>query len=507
MRSNLLLTGFSSDEKSVFYKRLLNQIPDYIFQLTVYPDDILFFSYINRKLISFFELNNFELKGNPVQVISARIIPDDREGFFKALFNAKNKVEPFSYEFRVRIKNKKINWLKADANIEIDGDGNAVFFGRLTDITDIKRRELRVIESEARVQFALEASKNGVWDYDLTTGKVFFSKESLDILQLDDSDNVNTNAMWDEKIHPDDLHNYLESIQLHKENLTPYFENTKRVLAKDGSYKWIMSRGKILKRDRKGNPLRIIGTHVDVTHEKEKETGLLKNLEIINEQNSRLLNFAHIVSHNLRSHTGNIQMLLNIIDNEKNSKTQDQCFEHLKKTSHALSDTIEHLKELVDIHSTIIHKKERLNLRTYLDKTLGIIAKELKNNNVKTIISICQKEKVIFNPAYLESVLLNITTNAMKYSHPERAPIISFFHSIEDGKPVLAISDNGIGIDLAIHGKKIFGMYKTFHKNSNARGLGLFIVKNQVESMGGTIQVQSKINEGSTFKIIFSNEI
>jgi len=182
----------------------------------------------------------------------------------------------------------------------------------------------------------------------------FFSKESLSILEFDDEDGITTNAEWDSRIHQDDLIDYLNNIQSHIDNRTPFFENTKRVLSKNGEYKWILSVGKIIERDNSGDPLRIIGTHSDVSLNKLKEKELLDNLDIIIEQNNRLLNFAHIVSHNLRSHTGNFRMLLNVIDETEDEKSRDECLGYLKTTSNALSETIDHLKELVDIHNTII---------------------------------------------------------------------------------------------------------------------------------------------------------
>ncbi len=91
-------------------------------------------------------------------------------------------------------------------------------------------------------------------------------------------------------------------------------------MTKSNEYKWILSRGKIIERDEKNNPLRIIGTHTDISIQKEKEANLVKTLQIVEEQNSRLLNFAHIVSHNLRSHSGNIEMLLNIIEEEQGQR-------------------------------------------------------------------------------------------------------------------------------------------------------------------------------------------
>ncbi len=507
MKKNAISNDYLLEEKVNFFENMLNQIPDLIFQLTISPNDDFYFSYLNKNILSYFELKEFELDSNPINVINDKLHPDDREAFFDSLYKSKKNILPWKFEFRVLTKDKKILWFKVDSNVTLDDQKNTIFYCTLTDITDIKERELKVQESETRYQFALEASKKGIWDYNIATGCVYFSKESLDILHLNEFDNIDTNSKWDDRIHPDDLNDYIDNIQSHKENKTPYFENTKRVLAKDGSYKWVLSRGKIIERDDNGDAVRIIGTHSDVTHNKQKENELLDNLDIIIEQNNRLLNFAHIVSHNLRSHTGNFKMLLNILDESNDKKSKDECLSYLKTTSNALSETIDHLKELVDIHTTIIHKKEDLNLNVYLNQTLEVLSKEIKDNKVKIVNKIGKKDTIKFNPAYLESLFLNFTTNAIKYSHPERYPEISYSSSVENGKLVLLIEDNGLGINLEKHGEKLFGMYKTFHKNANARGIGLFITKNQIESMGGSIEVESKVNVGTTFKINFNEEI
>ncbi len=507
MKTSLATNKYLLEEKVNYYKKILNQVPDLIFQLTVSPENDFYFSYFNKSIISFFEVSEFELSGTPIDIINSRLHPDDKQLFFDTLFNSKKKLVPWTCEFRVFMKNKRIKWFKVDANVEANFDKDVFFYCSLTNISNIKKRELKAQESETRYQFALEASKKGIWDYNLKTEKVFFSKESLDILQFDEFDNINTNEQWDDRIHPDDVDDYLLSIQSHKEDKSPYFENTKRVLAKDGTYKWVLSRGKIIERDENGNPIRIIGTHSDVTSVKEKENELLHNLDIIVEQNNRLLNFAHIVSHNLRSHTGNFQMLLTMMDETDDLLSQEECLGHLKTTSNALSETIDHLKELVDIQNTIIHKREDLNLRLYLNQTLEVLSREIKDNKVTIVNKIGEKDTIKFNPAYLESLFLNFTTNAIKYSHPERDPEISYSFSRKGGKLVLLIKDNGIGINLEKHGEKLFGMYKTFHKNADARGIGLFITKNQIESMGGSIEVESKVNVGTTFKINFNEEI
>lgn len=507
MRLNYYSNDKSLDEKKGFYKNLLNQIPDLIFQLTISSSNEFHFDYINDSVIAFFNLNEFELNSNPIDILSNRIHSEDRDGFYRSLFISKNKTRNWSHEFRVFTKDKEIKWLKVDAKVTLDKESKSIFFGRLSDISNIKKREEIVSESEARFHFALQASKNGIWDYNIKTGKVFFSKESLDIIQFSKDDGIDTNADWDARIHPEDLDSYNENIESHKKNNIPYFENTKRILAKDGNYKWVLSRGKIIERDFEGNPVRIIGTHTDVSSDKEKERELLKNLAIINQQNDRLLNFAHIVSHNLRSHTGNFKMLLNLIEEDEDEETKIECFSCLKKTSDSLNETIEQLKELVDIHSNVIHKKESLNLDHYLNQTLNLLNNDIKENKISIINNIDSEISIKYNPAYLESLFLNFTTNSIKYSNPNKERFIEFSTEKNNGKIILSISDNGLGIDLNKNGEKLFGMYKTFHKNANARGIGLFITKNQIESMGGTIEVTSKVNIGTTFKIIFNNEV
>jgi PAS domain S-box-containing protein len=507
MRLNYYSNEKLLDGRNGFYEKLLDQIPDLIFQLTISSSNEFHFNYINDSVITFFNLNELELNLNPIEILTGIIHPDDRDTFYRSIYISKNKTKNWSHEFRIITKNKKMSWLKADAKVFLDNDGGSIFYGSLTDITNIKKKEARVSQSEERFHFALQASKNGIWDYNIKTGKIFFSKESLDIIQYTKDDEIETNADWDARIHPDDIESYNKNVDLLKKNNIAYFENTKRILAKDGSYRWVLSRGKIIERDYEGNPVRIIGTHTDVSIEKEKERELLRNLEVINQQNDRLLNFAHIVSHNLRSHTGNIKMLLNLIDEDSDKETKDEYLEHLKTTSDSLNETIEHLKELVDIHSNIIHKKEFLSLSNYLNQTLNLLNNDIKENRISIINTIDSDFTIKYNPAYLESLFLNFTTNSIKYSSSERDSFIKYSAEKVDDKIILSITDNGLGIDLNKNGEKLFGMYKTFHKNENARGIGLFITKNQIESMGGTIEVMSKVNIGTTFKIIFNNEV
>lgn len=508
LNSNSNSKSKSFEVKNNFYKKLLFQSPDLIFQMTISKNGTFFFPFLSKSVITHFNITIEEISSDTFTVLKSKIIPEDFKCFLQSINESKSELKTWIHEFRAIFPKKGMRWCKGVASVELEEDGAINFYGKITDITERKEQELKLKLSEERFQFALEASSEGIWDFNVKANKVFYSSQSMKMLEFEEEDIIDTIDKWDDRVHPLDKERYLLDIQLHIDNITPYYENSQRVLTKSGEYKWILSRGKIIERDSNDKPLRIIGTHTDISAQKEKEKELIKSLEIIGEQNSRLLNFAHIVSHNLRSHAANIEMLLNIIDEEEEDKDSlEESNLHLRSTSNALTQTIDHLKELVEIQTELIHKREQLNLNTYLGKTLDILREEINKNKVVIHNTISNEETITYNPAYLESVLLNLTSNAIKYSHPDRVPVISYSLSSNKSQKILIVKDNGLGINLKLHGDKLFGMYKTFHNNQDSRGIGLFITKNQIEAMGGNIQVKSEVGKGTTFKIYFNEEV
>lgn len=359
------------------------------------------------------------------------------------------------------------------------------------------------VVDELRNQFAIEASGIGVWDWNLITNEVFYSAESLKILEINgnESSNFGSPENWDELVHPEDRELYFKNIQLHFEGKTEHYETCHRVLC-NGKYKWILDKGKVVERDENGNPVRIIGTHTDISDQKEKEQILLDALKVVNNQNNRLLNFAHIVSHNLRNQSGNISSLVNL--KEADMVDNDEFFSYISAVSKELSSTIENLVELVRVQNDVNDDKEKLNVNNYLGKVLNILVDNIHKNKINIIDKIDKNFTVNFNKSYLESILLNLTSNAIKYSDRNKEAFIEYTQEVIDGYSVLVVKDNGIGIDLEKHKDEVFGLYKTFHTNENSTGIGLHITKNQIEAMGGKIEVESKVGEGTTFKVYFA---
>lgn len=493
-------------EVNNFYKKLFAEMPDLLFQFIIDCNNNYTFPLVSKSADDIFELPSTTFSNESILVIYNRIHPSDRDLFFQSLVQSRREVKPWIVEFRAILPKKGLRWFKVSSKTEMALDGCVSFYGHVSDITDLKDKEEKLRISEERFQFALEASTTGIWDWNMVTNSVFYSSLSLKILELESADIFDDPERWDKIVHPDDLPNYYSDIQEHFDDKIPYYENYHRVMTSSGNYKWILDRGKVIDRDENGRPLRVIGTHTDVSIQKEKELELLKTMKLYSDQNSRLLNFSHIVSHNLNTQAGNIKSILDFIDADVDKVTVNEMLVHLRTVSNDLNETIANLTQIVKTQSNINIAVVPLRLNEYIDKTISTIKGYDKQTNVKIVNNVPEYLKINFNPAYLESVLLNFATNAIKYRHPDRDPVIVFDFAIEpDGHKSLKITDNGLGIDLAVYGDLLFGMYKTFHKHQEARGIGLYITRNQIEAMKGTISVESEVGVGTSFKIVFND--
>ncbi len=244
-----------------------------------------------------------------------------------------------------------------------------------------------------------------------------------------------------------------------------------------------------------------LGVATDISDLKTAQRELSSIIDLTNDQNSRLKNFAHIVSHNLRSHSGNFGMLLDLYVEDHPEQKEDQIIEMLFKASSNLKETIDHLNEVTVINTSVSETLINVNLRNEIEKATNAVNALIIEAELEVINLVPADLEIMGIRAYMESILLNFTTNAIKYRSLERASFIKF-SILEKKKHIqLIIEDNGLGIDIKRHRQKLFGMYKTFHNNKDSRGIGLFITKNQIEAMGGKIEVDSIVDKGTKFTI------
>ncbi|TXE06527.1 PAS domain S-box protein [Gelidibacter salicanalis] len=360
-------------------------------------------------------------------------------------------------------------------------------------------------EDHHKWQLALEFSGIGVWEFDAIANQIHFSSGSKNIIGVTDPKFGSHRDAWNDRVHPDDRERYLSDFQNHLRGLVPMYENEHRVRCEDGSYKWIRDRGKIVEWDSHNNPKRIIGTHTDITKHKLNENIIHESLVLTTAHNNKLMNFAHIVTHNLKQHTANFESLMDFYEDASTAMEKKEIIIHLRSLSTSLSKTISNLHDVVNVQNSKTMKTTKIYVSDAIDHILKLLAIVITENNATIHNNIPKKLFLYYNYSYFESIIQNLLSNAIKYKHPERDPIISIDFMYDLNKFELSISDNGIGIDLEKYSNDIFGLYKTFHNNENAEGVGLYLIKNQIESYGGTITVASEVNVGTTFTITGKN--
>lgn len=258
--------------------------------------------------------------------------------------------------------------------------------------------------------------------------------------------------------------------------------------------------------DKNNTLINFVGVGRDVTARKEKELELERLLEITYYQNNKLYNFAHIVSHNIRSHASNLSMVLDVINNTTDIDEKLSYIDLFKEGTEKLSETIEYLNEIITIQKNTNIKKSKIHLKEEIEKTKNALSFAIKESQITIINTIPDNLTVKAIPAYLDSILLNLFTNAIKYKSPDRSAVLEIGYEINESFTIINFKDNGLGLNLQKNGHKIFGMYKTFHGNEDAKGIGLFMTKNQLEAMDGKIEVESEVNHGSVFKIYLNEK-
>lgn len=470
---------------------------------------------VNKKLCESIGYTDNELMQLTFQDITH---PEDLEADLNLLDELiKGKRDGYTMEKRYFHKNGKTVYVILGVSMVRDENGKILYFiSQILDITALKTTEFQLAETIAYNEALLNASSEvGIIGTDINGIITTFNDGAEKILGYKAEELIGKSTP--QVIH---IREEVETVaQKHFEETAEKIEgfdvfvhNAKKGKAetkewtyrrKDGStFPVLLSVTAIKQKD---TITGFLGIATDITQMKQVEKETLALLEIAESQNERLKNFAYIVSHNLRSHSGGISTLLELIESEFPDFSQTDFFDYLKKSSTNLAETIKHLTEVVQINLSTKEKLESVSLKPFIDNNISSLMSLAQKQNIRIINEVSQDTTIKVIPAYLDSIIMNFMTNAIKYSSNERDSFLKI-QTEETGKHViLKFIDNGLGIDLDKYGHKLFGMYKTFHQHEDSRGIGLFITKNQIESMNGKIEVESEVNIGTTFKIYFEH--
>lgn len=244
----------------------------------------------------------------------------------------------------------------------------------------------------------------------------------------------------------------------------------------------------------------------DVTEEKNKVKEREQLIRELTQNNKDLKQFSYITSHNLRAPLSNLTGLLNLVEDMPIEDPElKEIITGFTKSTHLLNETINDLVKVVIIKDNPSIQKEKVLIKEIFENVFNQLSFLIGMH--KPILKIDLEEVTILNinKSYLESIFLNLLTNAIKYRSENRQLRVTISSKVINDDLILTFKDNGIGIDLVRNKDKIFGLYQRFHNHPDSKGLGLYLVKSQVEAMGGNINVTSTVDKGTTFTIIFKN--
>ncbi|MEJ5961362.1 PAS domain S-box protein [Pedobacter immunditicola] len=250
----------------------------------------------------------------------------------------------------------------------------------------------------------------------------------------------------------------------------------------------------------------VIGYGVDITERKKMEEEQNILLERLSFQNTQLIDFCNIVTHNLRGPLNNIAMLVDLVEESDCPEEQQEMLGKLKPVIESLKFTFNELVETVQIKQDMEIKSEVVILEDCLKQTMEGLEMEILKAKAQLRVNFQEAPELYFPPKYVTSIFHNLISNALKYRSPDRVLNIDVSTYKKGSSIFLTVKDNGLGIDLGKHKDHVFKIGKVFHGHANAKGLGLYMTKSQVEVMGGHIEVESVVNEGASFRIEFKNQ-
>ena len=399
---------------------------------------------------------------------------------------------------QIRLLTKQgYQWFESSSQRSTDPSIPKVY-GFIVNINAYKIAEYQAAQKDLWFNEAGKLAKVALWEIEVHSMNLILSKEGYDIFEISNTValTVDEAISFFEPKYRSQVSTAIENIlrSCHPFDLELPFRTAKnRVL-------WVRFKALPII-DNMGRCISIRGILQDINESKKRELTTQSSLTLSHDQNKRLQNFAYMVSHNLRSHTGNLDFMVNLYTETDSAEEKLEVFEHIKAISSSLNTTVKHLEEIVQIQAEINDDKTVIQFETIFKQVMGALQSNITDVDARIEFDFSESPEINYIPAYLESIFQNLLTNSIKYRQQNHAPLIKCHTFQMNGHIYMIFEDNGIGIDLERHGDKVFGMYKTFHRNADAKGIGLFITRSQVESLGGTIKIESTVNVGTKFTL------
>lgn len=416
------------------------------------------------------------------------------------------KTEKWQDEYRFKCANGMYKYVLDRGFILKDESGKSVrMIGAIQDITKQKEEEIRLKLLETVITHTKDSVM--ITEAELNQGNL------PNIVYTNPAFTTTTGYTSDEIIgkSPEIFKGQNSNSQEYKK-LIDAIKNKKECQIETLSYKkskdqyWV-SFSMLPVYDSEGELSHWVSIQRDVSEEKKQEVEKEQLIKELTQNNKDLQQFSYITSHNLRAPLSNLTGLLNLIEEIPIEDPElKEIIDGFSKSTHLLNETINDLVKVIIIKDNPSIEKESLMLRDVFEDVFSQLDFLISLHQPIIKFDFGEVSFLNTNKSYLESILLNLMTNAIKYkSNSRKLKINIVAHQLENSV-VLIFKDNGIGIDLERNKDKIFGLYQRFHDYPDSKGLGLYLVKSQIETMGGTITIDSTVDVGTTFTLTFKNK-
>lgn len=242
----------------------------------------------------------------------------------------------------------------------------------------------------------------------------------------------------------------------------------------------------------------------DVTHKKELENERIGHLGQLYEVNKKLKQLNYTTSHDLRSPVNNLISMVDLIDLSKiEDEETREILSFIRLSAEGLKTSLNSSVDALKQKDISSEKLQEISFNAILRKVQNSISALIRKAGAEFQVDFSGLESIPFSAAYMESIFLNLITNSIKYARPDVLPVISISTDQKNGEKTFTYSDNGLGFDMEKVGHLIFNLNQRFHGNEDSKGVGLYLVYNHVTSLGGSINVDSAVNKGTTFTIKF----
>lgn len=430
------------------------------------------------------------------------IHPEDREKVAAAFESSLGKNGSNTIEHRIITSQGIEKWVEENWSVTTDEKGTPMIAtGTCQDITESKKAADKVIRNEAKLKVAQHIARVGSYEIDMVTKEHSWSDEFYSILGINETV-IPSGEVFVSCIHPDDR---AMAVSTMEEALSLYTDSSFqfRFIKTNGETGYASSEWKV-EFDSYRNPLYIHGILRDLTKEKQAESERLKMISDMVQRNSDLEQFSYIVSHNLRAPTANIIGFAEILQEETISpKEQKELLQGLSASVAGLDTIIKDINTILQSKRDEHEKKETIIFSKLVKDIMLSIASLIAKHRVHITTDFAEVDEMYSLKVYIYSIFYNLISNSIKYGRPEEPPFIEIKSKKENKRIILTFKDNGLGIDMEKKGNKIFGLYNRFHSHVEGKGMGLFMVKTQVEALGGKITITSEPNKGTEFTVAF----